>query len=405
MSTSPMIMIVDEDLTFREELQHQLVSWRVPVVAVSGYGIEASAVVEESKPDLILAAIEDPVARAVQTIESLRTTYPDIPVVAYTSHNDLAVARRAMHAGVKDILPKPLHPNDLLSAIREASNIDGEDEQAAQSAGTVLTVFGPKGGIGKTTISTNLATTIARDTKASVLIIDLDIRFGDVAIMMDVEPDITAAEMAANLSTYDRESFKRMLVQHPSGVTILPSPKHPNDWRAVDPDEIAELVRYSARIFDYVILDTPGTFNDIVATAIECSTQVLAVTSMDMASIKDTCFVLDLFANEDFPDHRVCVVANRSNPTHRLSVGDVERVLGKSIFWELPYDPEVSMASQAGTPVSLSRPKSRASQSFAGMVGLLTGSVAAPQKKSGLLDRLVSTSSRNRQAEPVRVAG
>ncbi len=397
MTTHPLVMLVDEDQAHRDELQANLIGWRVPVVAQCGYGIEATAMAEESQPSLILASIEHPVARAIQTIEALRAARPDVPVVAYTSLNDIAIARRAMHAGVSDILSRPLLAAELLSAIREAmkgEEAEAHEEPSLQSAGTVLTVFGPKGGIGKTTISTNLSSAIAQGSGASVLLIDLDIRFGDVAIMMDVEPETTAAEVAGNLASFDRDSFKRVLLNHPSGVSVLPSPKHPNDWRAVSPEEIAALIKFASRFYDYVILDTPGTFNEIVATAIESATQVMAVTSMDMASIKDTCFVLDMFAHENFPLERVLVTANRSNPTHRVPVADVERVLGKSVFWELPYDPAVTECSQAGTPVVVARPKSRAAQSFLQMAGQITGATVQSKSKPSVFDRFVPTRAR-----------
>ncbi|MEX0781865.1 MAG: P-loop NTPase [Dehalococcoidia bacterium] len=406
MPRNPLVMIIDENAPFRQEVQAMLTPARLAVVAESGYGVEAASLAEDTKPDLILASVEDPTARAIQTIEAVRGILPDVPVIAYSSTTDFGVVRQVMHAGVRDLLAQPLKAGELLAAIELAMRgVDAQSEKIANpngqgtrlsSAGTVLTVFGAKGGIGKTTITTNVATAIAKNTDSSVLIIDLDTRFGDVAIMMDIDPRYTVAQLAANVSTLDRETFKSALVQHESGVYVLPSPKHPNEWRSVQADEIKELVRFSARMFDYVILDTPGAFNDIVGTAIECATQVLVVTSVDMASIKDTSFILDLLESESFPEERLLLTVNHANGANTIRASDIERVLRKKVYWEIPHDNEVTLATQVGKPVVLAKPRSRASQNITALAMKITGK--APERKTesrSLFKRLVPASSRS----------
>ncbi len=389
MPRNPLVMIIDENGPFRQELQAMLTPARLAVVAESGYGVEAASLAEDTKPDLILAAVEDPTARAIQTIEAVRGILPDVPVIAYSSTTDFGVVRQVMHAGVKDLLAQPLKAGELLAAIELAMRgVDASTEKIENpnvqgtrlsSAGTVLTVFGAKGGIGKTTITTNVATAIAKNTDSSVLVIDLDTRFGDVAIMMDIEPRYTVAQLAANVSTLDRDTFKQALVQHESGVYVLPSPKHPNEWRSVQADEIKELIRFAARMFDYVILDTPGAFNDIVGTAIEAATQVLVVTSVDMASIKDTSFILDLLESESFPEDRLLLTVNHANGANTIRAGDIERVLRKRVYWEIPHDNEVTLATQVGKPVVLAKPRSRAAQNIKALSLKITGKT--PEKK------------------------
>jgi pilus assembly protein CpaE len=209
--------------------------------------------------------------------------------------------------------------------------------------------------------------------------------------MMDIEPRYTVAQLAANVSTLDRDTFKSALVQHESGVYVLPSPKHPNEWRTVQADEIKELIRFAARMFDYVILDTPGAFNDIVGTAIEAATQVLVVTSVDMASIKDTSFILDLLESESFPEERLLLTVNHANGANTIRAGDIERVLRKSVYWEIPHDNEVTLATQVGKPVVLAKPRSRAAQNIKALSLKITGKTPErkPESKS-LFKRLVA---------------
>ena len=398
MGRNPLVMIIDEDPIFRQELQGMLTPARLAVVADCGYGVEAASLAEELKHDLILASIEDPVARAIQTIEAVRGIRPGAPVIAYSSSTELHLVRQAMHAGVRDLLAHPFKVGELLTAIEavmRSASLPGEAAPQPQAAGTILTVFGAKGGIGKTTITTNIATAIARDTDSSVLVMDLDTRFGDVAIMLDIDPAVTVAEMAGQVATLDRASFKAALVEHESGVFVLPSPKHPNDWRQVQADDIKELARFASRMFDYVILDTPGAFNDVVGAALEVATQVLVVTSVDMASIKDTSFILDVLESEGFPDDRLFLTVNHPNGANTIRAADIERVLRKRVFWEIPHDPQMTMATQIGLPVVLARPKSRAASNLAGLAGKITGRDAPARESKGFLRRLIPAGSRN----------
>jgi len=400
MPRNPLVMIVDENVPFRQELQAMLAAAKLAVVADCGYGVEAASLAEETRPDVVLGAIAEPHLRAIQTIEAIRGLVPETPIIAYAANLDFRVVRQAMHAGVRDLLPLPLKRDELLHALQQvlvapvARGDDAPSEEAARpaSAGVVLTVFGAKGGIGKTTIATNIAVAIARQAHSSVLVIDLDTRFGDVAIMYDLEPQVTVAQLAAQVRTLDRATFRAALQRHHSGVWVLPSPKHPSDWRTVEPDDIRELVRFAARLFDYVILDTPGAFNDIVGTALEGATQVLLVTSVDMASIKDTAFVLDLLESEGFPRERVYLTVNHANGANAIRADDVSRVLRTPVFWEVPHDDAVVAASQLGKPVGRAKPKAKASRSLVGLATKLSGAPEPAVKRRGLLRRLVPAS-------------
>jgi len=394
MPRNPLVMIVDENVPFRQELQAMLAPAKLAVVADCGYGVEAASLAEETRPDIVLVAIAEPHLRALQTIEAIRVIAPETPIVAYAANPDFRIVRQAMHAGVRDLLPMPLKRDELLGSLQRVlaapipseGGLDQDEPARPASAGVVLTVFGAKGGIGKTTIATNIAVAIAKRAQNSVLVIDLDTRFGDVAIMYDLEPQVTVAQLASQVRTLERATFRAALQRHASGVWVLPSPKHPSDWRTVDPDDIRDLVRFAARLFDYVILDTPGAFNDIVGSALEVATQVLLVTSVDMASIKDTAFVLDLLESEGFPKERVYLTVNA------IRAADVARVLRTPVFWEIPHDDEVVTASQLGRPVVLVKPRSKVSRSLAELAAKISGASAPEPRRRGLFRRLAPVS-------------
>jgi pilus assembly protein CpaE len=161
-------------------------------------------------------------------------------------------------------------------------------------------------------------------------------------------------------------------------------------------EQLKELARFAARIFDYVILDTPGAYNEVVAAALEVATQVLMVSSVDVASIKDTSFVLDVLEGQKFPPERLMLVVNHPNGANTIGAAEIGQLLLRPIFWEIPHDLEMTLASQIGVPVVLAKPRSRAAANFAALAARITGKAIAPRPESkNLLRRLIPAGSRN----------
>ena len=394
MTRNPRVIVIDQDQIARSEVQKMLALAGFAVLGEAGYGIEAVSLAKEAEPDVVVIAIEEPVVRALQTVEAVADLLPQSPVVAYSSIKEAGSIRKAMLAGVSDYLTTPVQEEELVNSIhnvlateeRKRARISGEmDEPLA--CGTVLTVFGAKGGIGKTTISTNLATTLVQKTHQSVALVDLDTRFGDVAILMDIPVERSIADLALPEEEIDREMLQDCLYTHNTGVTILPAPVRPTDWRNVHAGHIERVVTLLAQTHDYVILDTPGTFNDIVARALELATLVLLVATVDMASLKDTLLALDMLRSWNFPQEKVKLIINATNEAANIQPQEVKRMLGREVFWSIPYDRNISMATQLGMPVVVTKPSTKASESLVELAHVLSGvhqrEGQQPQKRDG----------------------
>jgi len=393
MARTPEAVIIDPDLGGRADVKRALTLARFTVSGESGYGIEAVSVAKDKSPDVFVVSIEEPVARALQVVEALGDAFPDTPTIAYSTLADAASVRRAMVSGARDYLIKPVKPEDLTRAIygvleqEEKRRLRASgDRQEAPARGTVITIFGAKGGIGKTTISTNLATSIVRGSGSSVVLVDMDTRFGDVAIMMDVAVEQSIADLARHVDDMDRDTVRDYLVRHHSGVMILPAPLHPTEWRNVTPAQITKIIDLLAQTHDYVIVDTPGTFNEIVAATLEAASLILLVTSMDIASIKDTALALEMLQSASISEDRIKLTVNHSTEANTLREEDVERVLEYKIFWRIPHDLNVATSTQLGQPVVLTKPYARVSRSINDLACALSG--AAPERK-GFLERVL----------------
>ncbi len=252
---------------------------------------------------------------------------------------------------------------------------------------TVLTVFGAKGGIGKSTIASNVAAAIARDTKRSVLIMDMDVRFGDVAIMLGVDPDFTVADMARRGGQVEPDTLRRILYEHESGCFVLPAPVHPSEWAEVSADQIGQMVDLATHAFDYVILDTPGTFTDLVATGLQVADMVLVISGLDMTSIKDTARMFDLLDAEGYPLERLSLVVNQVTPRQTVTLPDVAQILGQTVFWSIPYDDQVPLS--IGRSLVMAKPRSRAAKQLRGLAAELCGLHQAGSVEGGLLGRIL----------------
>ena len=393
MARNPEVAIIDPDLEARADLARILAGSQVTVVGEGDYGIEAVTVAKEHPPDIFLISMEEPVARALQTIEMLGSATPQAAIIVCSSLADAGSVRRAMVSGARDYLMKPLKAEDVSRAIygileqeeRRRLHVGGEPSEPV-ARGTTVTIFGAKGGIGKTTIATNLSTALVRTTNANVVLVDMDTRFGDVAIMIDIAVESSISDVARHIDELDRESIKDYLVRHHTGVAILPSPLHPTEWRNVTPQHIEKIIDLLAQGHDYIIIDTPGTFNELIASTLELGNIILLVTSMDIASIKDTALALEMLRGAQVSEDKVKLTINHSTSSNSLREEDVERVLEYGVTWRIPHDYNVASSNQLGIPIVIAKPYARVSRAVTDIAYALSG---AARERKGFLERFI----------------
>lgn len=385
-------MLIDSDELSREVLKTKVERAGLQVAIERPHGIVAQQTIVEQRPDVVFVAIEQPIQRAMQSVDFARAIVPNAMIVAYSDDWSPIVERRLMQAGVNDFLHGKIGRDQMRAVVDRAIHLaqrprqfDFEDDGERED-GRIIAVVGQKGGIGKTTTSTNLAAAIAREGRQSVLLIDLDTRFGDVAVMMDVKAEWTVAEIAREGDYTDRDLFRRRLLQHESGAYVLPAANDYRSWINCTPLQLQELIRFAATVFDIVILDTPGTFNDVVGAAVEVANRVIVVTSSDLSSLKNTSLLLEHFDMRGMDDDQVMVTLIHGHGYEGPSVKDVEFAISHPVNREVPFDRNVAKAGQAGIPVVLYKPHSPAALVFHSMAEAVTGQrfafETAPQVKS-----------------------
>ena len=380
MAKNPSALIIDTDIQARFEAKQIVKASGLTIAGECGFGMEAVSSAQEVRPDVVFLGVTEPIERPLQTVEALQSLMPDMPILVYSETKDLEVVRKAMMAGARDYLAKPIKPETLRQSVMMA--LEAEEKRklrqlgqlpGAATAGTIITVFGAKGGIGKSTISTNLAVAMARMDRASVIIVDLDNGFGDIAGMLDVRPERTLFDMVRDLDMIERDDIERYVVKHEltdldvmAGPTVL-------EWRKISPDQVRRSVEFLASNYDTVILDTSGMLNELAEMAVEIATIVLWVTTTEYASVKDSLEAMQALKMLSYSQERVRIVMNAISPDDGVRPSVVQDALQRDVFWNIPYDKKVRQGTHLGQPIVITAPQSIAARSLSDLAPVIAG--------------------------------
>ena len=383
MSMIQRVIVVDPSQDSRACVQRVLSKAPLFIVAETGYGARASTIATSKRPAVLLIALESPLDRGLQTLGTLRADLPDAAIVAYSSKVDRMLVREAMRAGADGVLQAPINPDDLMATLAGRAPGDAGVARPAtaptpsgrgrRTRGAILTVFSTKGGVGVSTLAANLGAAIASQTQARTLVIDLDLRFGDLAMLVDLEPEFSLADLAE--VELDREIFGRATTPHVSGVDFLCAPVQPADWRPISADRLRTIIEFAARLYDYVILDAPSTLDDAAATAIELADRTLLVTSFDRTSVHATARVAQMLGRPAGASQRLRLVLNQVQEERVVGAETIRDVIGHEVYATIPFDPAVIEASQSGQPVVSGPGRSSAAMALHALAGDLAGYV------------------------------
>ena len=392
MGRNPPVLIVDADADHCAMLRQVFASMPYAVVGDASYGVEAAHLAGQLQPEIILMHVEEPLALAFRTLEVLQEAAPYATPVVVSRRADGETARKAMLSGARAYVVSPPSSEQLQAILIEARQRHERSLAPATSrelatlpaplaSGTVITVFGPKGGVGKTTIATNLAIAIRQRTQARVALVDVDADFGDVAVIMGIEPERTVRDVLRAYAEGGPTALSQYVTRHPSGVEVLAA-RHVEEVGApADPALIGQLLQQLSKSYDFVIVDTPGAFIPQVAAALDEATTVLLVTSTDMSSIKDARLALATLRSSGFDDDRLKLVVNHATNANHVTDADVERTVGTRIFWTLPHDRAVPHSTQLGQPIVVSQPRAQMAQRVEAVAEYFGGTGASPLSK------------------------
>jgi pilus assembly protein CpaE len=276
------------------------------------------------------------------------------PIVILASGESTALLEEALDAeGVADVLLLPQLTENVVFAVRKAAHAGRRAQARDGRDGRIVTVFCPKGGTGKTVTATNLATALAKYHSKRTLLLDLDLQFGDAAIMLGIEPDKTIQDLVTAPGELDPEKLAGYTTRHASGLDVLPAPVRPEDAELVTEQKLTRLLEVAKQSYDVIVVDTSPFFHGPMLATLDRTDELLLLCGLDVPTIKNVRLSIQTLELLSFPPDRIKVVLNRANSNVGMKRNEVEAALETKVRFEIPSDRAVPLAVNRGNPAVL----------------------------------------------------
>jgi pilus assembly protein CpaE len=296
--------------------------------------------------------------------------YTQAPVILLASGEASQLLEEALDADVADVLLLPQLTENVVFAIRKTAHA-GRRGKTPTGNGRVLTVFSPKGGSGKTVTATNIAAAFAKHSRKRTLLLDLDLQFGDAAIMLSVEPEKTIYDLVVAPGELDPEKLTGYTTRHASGLDILPAPVRPEDAELVTETKLARLLEVARESYDAIVVDTSPFFHGPMLATLDRTDELLLVSNLDVPTIKNIRLSLQTLELLSFPMKRIKVVLNRANSNVGLKRAEVEAALEIKVAFQVPSDRAIPVSVNRGSPAVISESNSEVARAFRHMADSL----------------------------------
>jgi len=311
------------------------------------------------------------------------------PVILLASGGSSGLLEQALDADVADVLLLPQLVENIVFAIRKATHGTRRHHEAGSGRhGRIVTVFSPKGGTGKTVTATNLAAACAKFEGRKTLLLDLDLQFGDAAIMLGIEPEKTIYDLVVAPGELDAEKLAGYTTKHACGLEVLPAPLRPEDAELVTEAKLGRLLEVAREAFDVIVVDTSPFFHGPMLATLDRTDELLLLCSLDVPTLKNLRLALQTLDLLSFPKQRVRIVLNRSNSKVGMKPNEVEGALGMKVRFEVPSDRAVPLSVNRGNPVVLAEEGADVSKAIKAMAKELFPVVKEEGKKRRLLPAL-----------------
>lgn len=366
------VLIVDDIPETRDNLRKLLqFEADIEVVGQASTGEEAIVLAKQTRPHIVLMDINMPGLDGISASEAITREVPSAQIIMMSVQSESDYLRRSMLAGARDFLTKPFSSDELLSTIRrvhdrgrrmgtqvaaaEESGVGGIGGAAPKrgAKGKVITVFSSKGGTGRSVVAVNLAVALAEAGKRTV-IVDASLAFGDVGVLLDVSGTHNIVDLAQRSEEMDADLISSVLTAHGSGLKVLLAPPRPEMSELITADHLQRILGSLSQRFDYVIVDTFTSLQDVMLTAFDMATRILLVTTPDIPCIKDTRLFFEVVDQLQYEREKTMLILNRVDKHNGISAQDIESTLRHPVAISIPEDARTVMFSvNQGVPFVL----------------------------------------------------
>jgi pilus assembly protein CpaE len=364
----PIYLIGEDSLalaSLRQQLERDPAFFIQP--KVYGYAEAFDQLRSSAGPILAVVDLNRDAEKAFKVAEEVKFKLANVHLIITSPDSNPHTILKAMRSGAEEFLPQPFNwPEVMKSFDTIRRKIDVHSTRSVEK-GKIIAVSSNKGGVGSTTVATNLSASLVTQNK-SVCLVDLVLQFGSVTSFLNLDASYTILDLAKNIKRIDPLLLDGSLVKHASGVRVLAEPFYAEDARRISPSDIDEILDTLAQSFDFVVVDTPKEFDEMLALVLDKASLILFVTEMDVPSLKSAHRAFELFERMGIYDKKIRLVLNRYVKSKLMSLESVEKALGVKVFWTLPNNyPTAIAAVNQGLSIQECDPKSDLAKTYMGL--------------------------------------
>ena len=394
------VLVVDDIAETRDHLGKLLSFEReIDVAGMAASGEEAVRMAMELRPDIILMDINMPGLDGIAASELITQRVPSSPIIMMSVHGETEDLKRAMLAGAREFLVKPFSSDELSTSIRRvhekelarqaqlqtvlASSAGGEG--AAQSSvedHQLIAVFSPKGGAGRTTIAANLAIALMKETESRVCLVDANLQFGDIGVLLNLNPKNRSMLDAVEGGEPDPDIIESVVINHSTGVRVLLAPPAPEGADLVTPPFLRKMLDHLKATHDYVVVDLPSGLNDHSLGVMDAADQIVVVAALEITTIKNVRLFLEVADQLEYDRSKIRLVINRADTAQGIRIGDVEASIRRPIDGTVVSDGRLAvLAVNRGVPFVVSNPEGALSRDLLKLARTLAGEGSSATEK------------------------
>jgi pilus assembly protein CpaE len=389
------VVIVDDIAETREHLT-KLLSFEpdIDVVGAAASGEEAVELTGRLAPDILLMDINMPGMDGIATTERVSATFPATSIIMMSVQGEADYLRRSMLAGAREFLVKPFSSDELTASIRQVHIREKQKRgrmvvayQGSQGGadgskknGKIVTLFAPKGGVGRTTLAVNLAVALAGEQRQVVTLVDGSFQFGDVGVLLNLNPkNKSIIDVVADPSSTDEDLVDTTLISHSTGIKVLLAPPSPEMAELISVDQIRRMMQRLRDTNDFTVVDLWPHFNDVSLALLDMSDVILTILTLEITNIKNIRLFLEVAEQLGYGD-RLKLVLNRADSAFGIRVADVETSVGRKIDHQVVSDGRtVVYALNRGVPFVWSNSQAPVSEDILKISRALVAEVASQQ--------------------------
>jgi len=383
------VLIVDDIPETREHLSRLLgFEQEIDVAGTGTSGEEAIRLAMELRPDVIVMDINMPEMDGIAASEIISQRLPMTPIIMMSVHGEAEHLRRAMLAGAREFLVKPFSSDEFSTSIKrvhERELVRRTQQQVTEPAQRpviqsdppehrVVAIFSPKGGAGRTTIATNLAVALHRETGARVCLVDANLQFGDVGVLLNLNPKNRSIIDAVEAGDPDAYIIETVVVDHSTGIRVLLGPPAPEGADLVSAANLRKIVEELKQSHDYVVVDLPSGLTEHSLGIMDLADDLLVIAALEITTIKNVRLFLEVADQLEYHRSKIRLVINRSDTAQGIRIGDVEASIRRPIDGTIVSDGRLAvLAVNRGVPFVVSHPEAALSRDIVKLARTLAG--------------------------------